>query len=172
MMPTDVNIRSWARSLWAGALSGVLLGLFGGAFIISAFGGPPPVTIREVREVNGVALRGGRLDLLFTGDRTRQCPVVTSRYLWRWAEVDGEPIRQFVPLGTSLSGLTPVGGNKRILLSLPVPPDMPEGEWFYWSRSTSECPRLFGLSYSAVYQTPDIPVRIISRVSNAKDGQP
>lgn len=90
---THSVVRSWVRSLWIGALGGVVLGLLGGAALVLAISEAPPVTVREAREVDGVALRGGRLDLLFTIDRTRDCPVTTSRYLWRWLKVDDVPTR-------------------------------------------------------------------------------
>lgn len=171
MTRKPTNMRSWARSLWAGAVGGVMLGLLGGAVLITAIG-DPPITIREAHETDGVVLSGGRLDLVFTIDRARQCPSITSRYLWRWIDMDGEQLRQFVPLGTSPSGITPVGENQRVMMSLAIPPDLAEGEWFYWSRTTTQCPGLFDLSNPAVHQAPDIPVRIVSHLDGAKGPQP
>ena len=92
MIPIHLRAKSWALSLWTGALGGILLGLLGGGALILAIGDTPPVTIREAREIDGVAFRGGRLDLLQTIDRTRDCAVSTSRYLWRWIDVDGERV--------------------------------------------------------------------------------
>ena len=155
-------MRAWVRSLGAGALGGIVLGLFGGGAIILAIGETPPVTVRAAQEVDGVALRGGRLDLLFTVDRTRDCPATTSRYLWRWFEVDGTAVRQFVPLGTSSSASTLVGENNRIMISLSLPPDLPEGDWFYWSRSINYCYGILSNIRPTVHQTPNIPVRVIA----------
>ena len=168
MTPTRVSVRSWACSLWAGALGGALLGLVGGTTLITAISEVQPVTIREAREVDGVAFRGGHLDLLFTIDRVRVCSAVTSRYLWRWTKVDGRSVRQLVPLETSFNGVTSVGTDQHSMLSLALPRDLPEGDWFSWSRSTAQCPSLLGFSHSIIYQTPNVPVRIIKHPDEAE----
>lgn len=131
MIFTHVKVGSWARSLWAGVAGGIVLGLFGGVALILAVGGTPPVTMREVREVDGFVVRGGRLDFFCTIGRARFCSVATSCFLWQWTEVDGERARQVVPLGMMSGDLTPTGDGKRVVLSLLVPADLPEGEWFY-----------------------------------------
>lgn len=169
MTPPHANMKSWVRSLGSGALGGVVLGLLGGAAIILAIGEPPPVTIRAAQEVDGVALRGGRLDLLFTIDRTRDCPATTSRYLWRWLEVDGTSLRQFVPLGTSASASTLIGENNRVMISLSLPSDLPEGEWFYWSRSVSYCYGILSNLRPIIHQTPNIPVHITAPPQIARE---
>ena len=172
MIPIHLRAKSWALSLWTGALGGILLGLLGGGALILAIGDTPPVTIREAREIDGVPFRGGRLDLLQTIDRTRDCAVSTSRYLWRWIDVDGEQIRQFVPLETSSSASTPIGESKRVMLSLALPYDLPEGEWFYWSRSTSYCSGPFNITRPVVHQTPNVPVRITGHRNDAENTRP
>ena len=160
MTSSQFNVRSWVRSLGAGALGGIVLGLLSGIAVILAIGETPPITIRAAREVDGVAVRGGRLDLLFTVDRTRDCPATTSRYLWRWVEVDGTSVRQFVPLGTSPSVSTLVGESNSIIISISIPPDLTEGEWFYWSSSINYCYGILSSIRPILHQTPNIPVRI------------
>ena len=169
---THSVVRSWVRSLWIGALGGVVVGLLGGAALVLAISEAPPVAVREAREVDGVALRGGRLDLLFTIDRTRDCPVTTSRYLWRWLKVDDVPVRQFVPLSTSFNAPPLADEAGRIVISLQLPPELPEGEWFYGSRSVDYCGSFINFLNPSIRQTPDIPVRIINNSLDAKEARP
>ena len=169
---THSVVRSWVRSLWIGALGGVVLGLLGGAALVLAISEAPPVTVRDAREVDGIAHRGGRLDLLFTIDQTRDCPVTTSRYLWRWLKVDDVLIRQFVPLDTSSNALPLIDEANRIVLSLQLPPELPEGEWFYWSRSIDHCRSFFNFFDPSIRQTTNIPVRIVNNLLGMTEVRP
>ena len=89
---------------------------------------------------------------------------LTTRFLWTWTEMDGQRVRMFVPLGSASMGVSPLAGkDQRFVLSVPIPPDLPEGEWFYRSRAVDTCPGLFQFPVSTVRETPDIPVQIVAR---------
>lgn len=157
-------LRSWLRTLVLGLLGGVLIGLVLGAALVVVLDLRAPVQIGDIREVDGVAVRGGRLDLLVRMDRAQDCTNVTTRFLWTWTEVEGQRVRKFVSLGSATMGVLPVmGRDQRFVLSVPLPPDLPEGEWFYRSRAVDTCFSLFQLPVSTARETPDIPVRIVAR---------
>lgn len=156
-------MKSWSRTLAFGLLGGLLVGLLAGAAIVVLLDLRMPVQIHDIREVDGVAVRGRRLDLLIRLDRAHDCVNVTTRFLWTWTEVDGQRVQMFVSLGSATMGVLPLAGkNKRFVLSVPLPSDLAEGDWFYRSRAVDTCPGLFQLPVPVVRETPDIPVRIVA----------
>lgn len=157
-------LRSWGRTLALGSSGGVLIGLVLGAALVGMLDLRVPVQVGDMREVDGITARGGRLDLLVHMDRAEPCVNLTTRFLWTWTEVDGQRMRMFVPLGSASMGVSPLAGkDQRFVLSVPIPPDLPEGEWFYRSRVVDTCPGLFQFPVSTLRETPDIPVQIVAR---------
>ena len=166
-------LRSWVRTLVLGLLGGVFIGLVLGAALVVVLDLRAPVQIGDIREVDGVAVRGGRLDLLVRMDRAQDCVNVTTRFLWTWTEVDGQRVRMFVSLGSATMGVLPlVGKDQRFVLSVPIPSDLPEGEWFYRSRAVDTCLGLFQIPVSTARETPDIPVRIVARDAVTPSSKP
>ena len=165
MTPARLGLlRSWLRTLAAGSLGGILIGLVLGAALIGTLDLRVPTQIEDIRQVDGVSVRGERLDLLVRMDRPEDCVNVTTRFLWTWTEVDGRRVRMFVPLGSATMGVLPMADkDRRFVFSVPIPPDLPEGEWFFRSRAVDTCPGLFHFPVSTARETPDIPVRIVAR---------
>lgn len=118
-----------------------------------------PVVITDMHEADGVAARGGMIDLVLKTQRNRFCPSETQRWIWRWIEIDGQKARQFVPL--VVTGAAPVAGDGWVMLSIPVPSGMQPGDWFYRSITVERCSWLPAPFRPGVWQTPDIAVKVV-----------
>jgi hypothetical protein len=153
LLPERADVRAGLAGLLIGAVSG-----FG--FILWSHRSSP-VTLYSAFEVDGVVSRSGHLDLQFNIDRTRDCPSQTSRWLWTWINRNTGRIRQYFPLTNSNTTITSPGDMQRFVLSLPMPPGIWPGDWFYTSKTVEHCSIIPGLESSKILQTPDIPVRVI-----------
>lgn len=151
--------RSVRRNLLAGAV-GLLIGSLSGCVLIVWTNRMTSVVIHEAHELDATAPRHGHLDLYVDLDRNRDCPSETSRWLWTWVDHNGERIKQYYPLVNTITTLSDIGRNQRFILSLPVPPGIWPGDWFYWSKTTEHCSLLPSLFRSAIRESIDIPVRI------------
>ncbi|WP_158746094.1 hypothetical protein [Acidisphaera sp. L21] len=121
-----------------------------------------PIVIHEAQEVDGVATRNGHIDLYFEFDRTRDCPTDTSRWLWTWVDHNGTRIKQFYPLLNTTTTLTDVGRDQRFILTIPIPPGVWQGQWYYWSKTVDHCSLLAGLFQSRIRESNDIPIQIVA----------
>ncbi len=155
------------------ALSGAAMVVFGlavGTVGAVWFTNQPPVVIRDLHETDGLAVRGGRLELLIAADKRRECPTVTSRYLWRWVPDPGGGERP-IPYIVSLQGppvpVGDVGIGQRYVLSLALPSDIEPGDWFYRAKSMRDCGWFPAISSTVVRETPDVPVRIVTQEEGA-----
>ncbi len=153
--------RIWRQNLIAG-LAGLLIGSLVGCALILWTNHVTPVVVHEVHEIDGIAPRNGHLELYVDMDRNRDCPAETSRWLWTWVDHDGERIKQFYPLVNTTTTLSDIGRNQRFILSIPVPPGVWPGEWFYWSKTIEHCSFLPSFFRSVIRESSDIPVRIVS----------
>lgn len=147
------------RNIIAGLL-GLLLGSISGYVLIVWSNRNSAVIIRDERELDGSTTRNGSLDIYVELDRSRDCPAETSRWLWTWVEHNGERIKQFYPLANSATTITDTGLDQHFILSIPIPPGVWPGEWFYWSKTTEHCSFLPSLFRPQVRESVDIPVRI------------
>ena len=148
------------RNVLAGVV-GLLLG-GGVGFALIVWGNRnATVVVREAQEVDRVATRAGHIDLYFDLDRVRDCPSETSRWLWTWVDHDGDLIKQFYPLVNTSTALTAIGRNQRFILTLPIPPGIWPGQWFYWSKTIEHCPFFPNLFQSRVRESTDIPIEIL-----------
>ncbi len=151
--------RIWRQNIIAG-LSGVLLGGLFGCTLILGSNHASPVVMHEEHEVDGRAPRNGHLDLYVDMDRNRDCPSETSRWLWTWVDHEGERLKQFYPLVNTSTTISDLGHNQHFILSIPIPPGVWTGQWYYWSKTVEHCSLLPSLFRSPVRETSDIPVRI------------
>ena len=158
-----IHRRVWRQTVFAG-LTGLFIGsLFGCALIIST-NRNSPVVVHEERGLNAIAVRNGHLDLYIDLDRVRDCPSETSRWLWTWTERDGERIKQFYPLINTTTTLSDIGRDQHFILSIPVPPGIWAGDWFYLSKTFEHCSMLPHFFRNPVRESSSIPVRITSEV--------
>ena len=156
-----VRRRVWRHTVLAG-LGGLILGsVFGCALIVWSHQGAP-VIVHEEREIGGTAVRNGHIDLYVELDRNRYCPSETSRWLWTWAEKEGQRVKQFYPLVNSTTALSGLGDDQHFILSIPVPPGVWAGDWFYLSKTAEHCSFIPSLFRSSTRQSGNIPVRILN----------
>lgn len=147
---------------WALFLLFCALGALGGFGCVYMVGRQAPITLVNVHEADGVALRNGALDVRLTLVRTRTCDAHVDRWLWHTdGERDdaGELVRRWVPLPATTNPPTPLGVEVSYILSLPLPANVTPGEWFYWSRTYDGCP-LLPLLASPARESPNVPVLV------------
>ena len=147
------------RNILAG-LAGLLLGSLLGFAMIMWSNRNDPVVIHEAQEVDGVASRTGHIDLVFGFDRVRDCPSETTRWLWTWTDYHGERIKQFYPLLSTTATMTDIGRNQHFILTIPVPPGVWPGQWFYWSKTIEHCTLFPSLFQARIRESSDIPIQI------------
>lgn len=158
---TMLRKRLWCQNVVVAGLSGVLLGgLFGCALIVGSHHGPP-VVIHEEHELDGKAPLRGHIDLYMDLDRLRDCPSETSRWLWTWVDYNGRRVKQFYPLLNTTTTLSDLGHDQSFILSIPIPPGVWPGQWYYWSKTVEHCSLLPGLFRTPVRESSDIPINII-----------
>lgn len=148
----------WRRYLWhlVPLLIGALLTL--GAVLYMQ---GPPTTFVSVAELDGVAVNGGRLEMLFEVRRARLCPVLVERQLWQWRVLgDGSRLQYIVPL-PMLGVANSLPDQARSIVSLPMPMGLTPGRWFYTSRSYSQCSPWAAPFGSTPTKSPDVPVDVI-----------
>ena len=155
-----LRCRTWRHNILAG-FAGLALGSLLGCALILWANHLAPVVVREVHELDGVAPLKGHLDFYVNLDRNRDCPSETSRWLWTWVDHNGEKIKQFYPLLNTATTLTDFGRDQHFILSIPVPPGIWPGQWFYFSKTVEHCSILPSLFRSAIRESSDVPVRIV-----------
>ena len=148
----------------AAAVTGLLLGSLLGCTMILWTNHVIPVVVHEAHEIEGTAPRNGHLDLYIDLDRNRDCPAETSRWLWTWVDHNGERIKQFLPLVNSSTSLSDLGHDQHFILSIPIPPGVWPGQWYYWSKTIEHCSLLPSLFRATIRESSDIPVRILDEV--------
>ncbi len=151
----------WRKSILAGAV-GLALGTWFSCILILRIGDRPPVVVHQIREVSDKVGRKGHIELFVELDRKQNCPSVTSQWLWTWIDFHGERIKQFYPLASDATGPSDPGHDQKYVLSIPVPPDIWPGEWFYWSKTVENCPFLPSLFRPSTRESGNLPIRILS----------
>ena len=124
--------------------------------------GPPAIVI-NIHETDGVAVRGGWLELDVTLLRTKICDARVERWLWR--ETPGG--RTWVPMPAVASPPTPLDVETHYRVWLPVPGNIPAGEWHYMSRTHDECQPPWSLASEVVRESADVPVTILDPPQSA-----
>jgi hypothetical protein len=119
----------------------------------------PTLTISTIREVDGIAVRGGSIHLLATIHRHRQCESTSERWLWRWIDVDGKRIQQWVLLEGNSAPPTPIGVDTYVV-TLALPPSVTAGDWFYVGIARDSCGWLPAIFSAPLRETPAVPVRV------------
>jgi hypothetical protein len=138
----------------SGFLAGCLL-----TYIVLVEAAGAPVTIVSIHEIDGIAVRGGRIELMFDRRQSRSCPAIVDRQLWRWQEVEGRRVQHIVPLPSISAPITQPGAT-HVLLSIEVPGSIAPGDWFYVSRTTYDCPWMVWFGSGTQTRSPDVPVTI------------
>ncbi len=149
------------RNVSAG-LCGLVIGCTFGYGVITWGNRSAPVIVHDEHEIGSHAVVNGHIDLYFNLDRTRDCPAETSHWLWTWVANGEDRVKLFYPLTNNATTLTDVGKGQKFILSIPVPRGIWPGQWFYWSKSIEHCSLLQGLFRSAVRESRDIPIRIVT----------
>lgn len=116
-----------------------------------------PVVVRDVREVDGVAVRGGWLDLEVALVRNRLCDTRVERWLWQFQK-DG--LRRWVQLPEVAAPPATSLGDAHYVLSLPIPGSIPSGKWHYVSRSRDDCGSPFSFWTPTLRDSKEIDITI------------
>lgn len=118
-----------------------------------------PIQVLEIREVDGVAIAGRRLDLYFRLVKRADCNARVYRWLWSWAMVEGEFVKKKVPIVMEpVNPIIPVGVETSYILSIPVPQDLQPGHYFYESETRDGCGWGSRFLPESVRYSPPIPV--------------
>lgn len=120
-----------------------------------------PVIVTDVHETDGLAIRGGYIDLSFTITRTRDCPARIERWLWQWASEGEQRIKRWVQVDAS--GANPpmtFGNTETYVLAIPIPGGVTAGKWHYRSRTRETCPWTSWLYGENIRESKDIPIEI------------
>ena len=134
-----------------------LLALLGG-WCWGALSLPSPVRIVDLHELDGVAVRGGVLDLIATIDQQRLCTTSVRRWLWRpdpelpgaveWVYLPDVPFKPPI-----------VAGQDRYRLRIPVPAWVEQGDWHYLGEPDDQCSP-FAAWFKTQRLSPDVMVHI------------
>lgn len=95
------------------------------------------------------------LNVYLIGAPARGCVRLTQHLIYR----EKDTIRQYIPLGSALSGLNYSSSYNEIEVSLELPPGI-EGEWNYVNRSLFHCTIWPGLLKMVQEETPPTKVMI------------
>jgi hypothetical protein len=155
------------RNLLIGLVTFLLCGpIFFGTMLW--MGSQPAVVVTDLSEEDGVAIRGGMLDLHGVVQRSRICPVRVERWLWQpvldadgtpQLGRDGKPRTRWVGLDHDASPPLPVG-QEDYIVEIPVPPQVEPGLWYYRGRAQEQCSWLARVAGLKLRDTHDVPVRI------------
>jgi len=120
----------------------------------------PALQIIALDDAGEVALRDGRLSIYTKIARTRSCRAETSH--WLYTVVEHGPVdhvRLWVPIAGG--GPIPAGdiGELSYVLSVPLPPGLWPGKWFWVSDRIEYC-GLFGTWFPRRFETPPLPIDI------------
>lgn len=154
------------RSSRGFALLFVLACMVGGLFGFSLVYVPnkaPPVVLRGVKEVDGLVVRAGSLDLLFNVRRERECSPTVDRWVWQdtaMQDRQGRLVRRFVTLPPASNPPVPLREEVTYILSIPLPSNVQPGKWFYRSRSVDHCNWLPSMA-SPARESPSTPVTVL-----------
>lgn len=121
-----------------------------------------PLVVKDVHEADGLAVRGGYIDLSFTVTRTRECPARIERWLWQWTGEGERRIKRWVQVDAS--GANPpinLGNMQTYMLAVPIPGGVTAGKWHYWSRTRETCVWTSWLYGENIRDSGDIPVEIL-----------
>ncbi|MGI4945125.1 MAG: hypothetical protein ACRYHQ_31950 [Janthinobacterium lividum] len=128
----------------------------------------PAVIVEDLHELDGVAVRGGAIDLMARIDHQRQCTTNIARWLWRWRDDGaGHRVQQWIALGDPISPPVPLGDNIRYILTIPLPPSVEPGEWYYRGSAVDNCAFLPGLWAAAPRVSSDKPIVVTNPTPTA-----
>ena len=145
---------------WPAFLIAILVGQAVGALMVLAFVPRNPIIVGNVREVDGVVVRGQWLELEFSLVRNQDCGAKVERWLWHWAAPDE---KYWVQLNTAgANPPTKIGEQAKYILAIPVPSAVTPGDWFYWSRTIDYCGLRSTIFGENVRESANIPVRVVN----------
>lgn len=118
----------------------------------------PAVTYETVVE-QGIAVRGGFMELVVDRVRTKVCPTRETRILIRNEAVAGETMPVVIPL--SETGLIwPQLGPSKYTVLVPLPGNLPTGEWNTQTISTDYCHWWNALIGGHTRVSAEVPIRV------------
>ena len=143
-------------------LSGLLIGCTLGCGLIVWSNRGAPVIVHDEHEIDSPVAYNGHIDLYINLDRVRDCPSETSRWLWTWVENNGDRIKLFYPLMSNNTTLTDIGQGQRLILSIPIPPGVWPGQWYYRAKTVEHCSLLPNFFRSQIQESSNIPIHIVA----------
>lgn len=159
-------VRAMRRGRWKTYLAAVAIGLTVGNGVGFVTQPAAPIQLLDVREVDGAAVLGRRLDLLVRIVKRADCNARVVRWLWQHVEIDGRMVPKYVPLKDDANPPVVLNTEVEYILSLAIPADVQPGVWFYTSQTFDGCAwgsRLWG---ETVRKSPNIPVRVVAPSPN------
>ena len=154
-----------SRSVWTSVAAAVALIVMGTIGLLAGrlTSQPTAVVLWDLHPASSAVVRGGILRLEFTVTRYRICDGRVER--WLRIMQDGKPV--WFPLPETANPPTPLNVETSYSLLIPVPQQVPDGEWSYFSRSRDGCGSLF-TAVSAVRDSKFVPLVI----TNPDQAQP
>ena len=147
------------------ALGGAAI-LFGWAVGVASQ--PAPARVIDLQELDGVAVRGGVLDLKATVDQKRTCKTSVQRWLWRLDPLDDNGV-EYAPLPDAPFKPPLTIGRDRYRLRVPVPTYVEDGDWHYLGVPDDVCsPFAIWRWFWPERQSPDV----IIHIENPTTGNP
>ena len=120
----------------------------------------PPVRIESMRELDGLAVKDGTIDIAFTLTRNRDCEARVDRWMWQdtgTRDRQGEIVKKWVFLQAGPNPPTPLGVETSYVLSIPLPANVTPGTWYYWARTYDGCQVVPALDHPS-RESKNIPV--------------
>ena len=128
--------RGWffAGSVMAG---GLLLGALIMGFVLIASERAPAIRVLAQADAGEMAANEGRILIYSKINRVRSCKIETTHWIFTTLNHNGEMVRAYVPIAED--GPVPIRtlGLSSYVLSVPLPPGLWPGEW-YWLESRAE----------------------------------
>ncbi len=162
------SARSWAF-VAALVTGGLILGAAIAATILTVAERSPALKILAQADAGQVAQNDGRILIYARIDRVRSCKAEVTHWLFTLIDHDGERVRAYVPI--SEDGPVPLRdiGQASYVLSVPLPPGLWPGEW-YWLESRAE--RCGALGWMFPIYSESEPLRIDIERTRAVAGVP
>ena len=156
----------------ARVLSGTLavgldvVAIAGGGYLVDAVRGVPQ-TIPSARVLDSPIVAGTGMDLAYTSEKMRQCPLEVERRLYA---LDADGLRtgrrielpdDFTPASTGHAAI----GDDEIVLTIHIPAWVPPGRYEYAAKLTRQCVPFVGRRWS-IHQPP-AKFRVVARAQGA-----
>lgn len=130
--------RGWIIATTVVCIVVSIFAVFSTIFAIRFYDDSAPTIIQMAIDADTITYKDGNIQMYYKIMHIRRCTPSSSRYLWTYVNYQGRKLPLRIPMQNATAS-DPKIGTDEFLLSMPMPPGVFDGQWYFRSITSFTC---------------------------------